>query len=154
MHVENFLLSSTLNAVLAQRLVRCVCKDCKEESVAPEAVREDIYKVVEAVRANKVLMTRDVEIAKFVKNIEPEKIKIYHGKGCQKCSNTGYKGRMGIFELLAMSDAVASGILENSAANKIEQIAITEGMLTLLQDGYLRVVEGTTTLEEVMRVAK
>jgi len=154
MGVESFLLSSTLNAVLAQRLVRKVCADCKQETDAPESIRDDIYKVIEQVEANKVLMTKDVELARFVKTIDKKKVKLYHGAGCNRCANTGYRGRLGIYELLAMSDALAHAIVGNNPANVIEKISTEEGMLTLLQDGYLRVVEGSTTLEEVMRVAK
>jgi type IV pilus assembly protein PilB len=154
MKVESFLLSSTLNAVLAQRLVRKICKDCKEEVETPEEMKEELYKVVETVSANKILMAKDVELAKFIKSINKEKVSLYKGGGCSKCSNTGYRGRLGIYELLPMSDAIAHEVLENNPASLIEKTAISEGMLTLLQDGYLRVVEGATTLEEVMRVAK
>ena len=154
MGVESFLLSSTLNAVLAQRLVRKICADCKQETDTPESIREDIYKVIEQVEANKILMTKDVELARFVKTIDKKKVKLYRGAGCNKCANTGYRGRLGIYELLTMSDALAHAIVGNNPANVIEKISIEEGMLTLLQDGYLRVVEGSTTLEEVMRVAK
>lgn len=154
MGVESFLLSSTLNAVLAQRLVRKVCVDCKQETDTPESIRDDIYKVIEQVEANKVLMAKDVELARFVKTIDKKNVKLYHGAGCNKCGNTGYRGRLGIYELLAMSDALAHAVVGNNPANVIEKISIEEGMLTLLQDGYLRVVEGSTTLEEVMRVAK
>jgi type IV pilus assembly protein PilB len=154
MGVQNFLLSSTLNAVLAQRLVRKVCVDCKQPSDAPDSIKEDIIKIIDQVASNKVLMSKDVELAKFVKSIDKQNIKLYHGAGCNKCGNTGYRGRLGIYELLAMSDALAHAVVENNPANVVEKISIEEGMLTLLQDGYLRVVEGSTTLEEVMRVAK
>lgn len=153
MGVENFLLASTLNAVLAQRLVRRICKDCVEKYDPPAEVKDSIYKVVQEIQENKILMSKDHEIAKVVKSVEKDKIKLSRGKGCQKCGTTGYRGRMGIFELLAMTDNVGHEILENSPASKIHNIAVQEGMLTLMQDGYLRVLEGDTTLEEVMRVA-
>jgi type IV pilus assembly protein PilB len=154
MKVESFLLASTLNAVLAQRLVRRVCNDCKEAYDPPKEVQDSIIKVVEEVSSNKILMARDPEAAKLVKGFTPDKLKLYRGKGCLKCGNSGYRGRVGIYELLSMSDDIAHLTLENSPANVFEAQAIKEGMLTLLQDGYLRVIEGTTTLEEVMRVAK
>ena len=99
-------------------------------------------------------MHKDHDIANSVKKVKEGKIKIYKGKGCDKCNNTGYKGRIGIFEVLEVTNNVAHLTLDNSPASKIEEVAIEEGMLTLLQDGYLRVLEGVTTLEEVMRVAK
>ncbi len=155
MGVESFLLSSTLNAVLAQRLVRRICNDCKESYDPPEEMQEEITKIVTQISDNKTLMMKDPEVAKAVKKFSDEKIhKAFRGKGCPKCSNTGYRGRMGIFETLSMTDAVAHLTLERSPANKIEEAAIQEGMLTLLEDGYLRVLEGVTTIEEVMRVAK
>lgn len=155
MGVESFLLSSTLNAVLAQRLIRRICNDCKESYEPPKEVQESINRTLEDIIANKTLMIKDPEVAKNAKKFAEEKVhKISRGKGCPKCGNTGYRGRLGIFELLPMTDAVAHLTLERSPANKIEAKAIEEGMLTLLQDGYLRVAEGVTTIEEVMRVAK
>ncbi|OGC68680.1 hypothetical protein A2415_01870 [candidate division WWE3 bacterium RIFOXYC1_FULL_39_7] len=154
MGVESFLLSSTLNGVLAQRLVRRVCQDCKEAMDPPDEVRDSIAEVVEQVSKNKALMTKDTEVAKVVKDFTRDKFKLTKGKGCSRCGNSGYRGRLGIFEMLPMSDNIAHQVLENSPANLVEAAAIEEGMLTLLQDGFLRVVEGQTSLEEVMRVAK
>lgn len=155
MKVENFLLASTVNAILGQRLVRKICAECKEEYDPPEEIKNGIGKVLEEVGENKALLTKDPEVAKILKSVSGKNdIKLYRGKGCPKCSNTGYRGRLGIFELLAMSDEISHAVLENSPAGKIQEIAVKLGMLTLLQDGYLRVVEGGTTLEEVMRVAK
>jgi len=154
MGVEDFLLSSTLNCVLAQRLVRKICNDCKEEYEPPEEVKEDITKVIDEISKNKVLMAKDIEVAKTVKGFNSQSIKIFKGKGCAKCSNTGYKGRLGIYELLTMSDTIAHLTLENSPVSTVQKQSVEEGMLLLLQDGYLRVVEGVSTLEEVMRVAK
>jgi type IV pilus assembly protein PilB len=154
MGVEHFLLSSTLNAVVAQRLVRRICQDCKEGYEPPKEVQEDISAVVKIVSENETLMKKDTEIAKIVKGFDPAKVNIFKGKGCPKCGNTGYKGRLGIYEILPMTDEIGHLVLESRAANEIEDVAIEQGMITLLQDGYLRVVEGMTTLEEVMRVAK
>ena len=154
MGVENFLLASTINVVVAQRLVRKVCENCKSAYDPPEEVKEDINRVMGTIEGSKILMSRDPETAKAVKALSEGKVKLHKGKGCDKCANTGYHGRLGIFEVLEVSDSVAHLTLENSPASKIEAVAVEEGMLTLLQDGYLRVLEGSTTLEEVMRVAK
>jgi type IV pilus assembly protein PilB len=155
MGVENFLLASTLNALLAQRLIRRICNDCKEDYTPPAEVQESMSRTLEEISANKTIMIKDPEIAKGVKKFLDEKThKISRGKGCPKCANTGYRGRLGIFELLPMTDSIAHMILERTPASKIESKAVEEGMLTLLQDGYLRVAEGVTTIEEVMRVAK
>jgi len=154
MGVENFLLASTLNAVLAQRLVRKVCSNCGEDQDVPEEIEESIKRVLATIEKSKVLMTKDPDIARIVKKYKDGKIKVKKGKGCEKCNNTGYKGRLGIYELLVMSDQIGHLVLDNSSATKLDSVAQEEGMLSLMQDGYLRVLEGITTLEEVMRVAK
>ena len=154
MGVENFLLASTVNVIVAQRLVRKVCTNCKEEHESPKEVADDIKRVLANIEKSDILMHKDHDIANSVKKVKEGKIKIYKGKGCDKCNNTGYKGRIGIFEVLEVTNNVAHLTLDNSPASKIEEVAVEEGMLTLLQDGYLRVLEGVTTLEEVMRVAK
>jgi type IV pilus assembly protein PilB len=153
MDVEGFLLSSTLNAVLAQRLVRKVCAFCKEEYDAPGEVQEQISEAMAEIEKNKVIMAKDPDAAKVIKETKGKKYKLVRGKGCNKCDSSGYKGRMGIFELLVVSDTIAHAALENNPASKLQAIAVEEGMLTLVQDGFLRVLSGETTLEEVMRVA-
>lgn len=154
MGIENFLLASTVNAVLAQRLVRRICNDCKESYDAPEEIEEDLRRVLESIKSSDVIMHKDKEIADSVAKLGKGTIKLYKGKGCDKCSNSGYRGRIGIFEVLDMNDEIAHLILERAPDSKIAEVAIKNGMLTLAQDGYLRVIEGQTTLEEVMRVAK
>jgi general secretion pathway protein E len=130
MGVEPFLLSSSVNAILAQRLVRIICPHCKE-SYTPEP--EFLVKL----------------------GITPkESIKVYRGKGCAKCHHTGYKGRCGIFELLIMDQKLKHLILNTANANAIKQIAVNQGMITLRQDGATKVLQGITTIEEVYRVSK
>ena len=154
MGIENFLLASTVNAILAQRLVRKICDNCKEEFTPPEEVQKTIREVLVSIEKSKVIMNKDIAIAGSIKKVNTSSIKLYKGKGCDKCGNTGYHGRIGIFEVLEMSDKIGHLVLESSSASQIQAIAVEEGMLTLTQDGYLRVVEGVTTLEEVMRVAE
>jgi type IV pilus assembly protein PilB len=154
MHTENFLLASTLNVILAQRLVRRICSNCIAPYDAPSELVEEVAKVVDIVSKNTALMSKDTEIAKIIKEFDPKNLKLQKGHGCVKCGNTGYRGRIGIYEALPITEKVALMILDNSPAIKIEQVGVEEGMLTLHQDGYLRVVEGATTIEEVMRVTK
>ena len=85
---------------------------------------------------------------------EQKEIKFYKGKGCEECGNTGYIGRIGIFETLPISDKVASMVLQHADSGTIEKEAINEGMITMKQDGYLKVLAGITTVEEVLRVAQ
>ena len=154
MDVEDFFLASTIIGVMAQRLVRKVCPYCKEEYDPPKEIADDIMEVIDGLSSNSVLMTKDPKVAKIVKDVkEKGKVTLYRGKGCPKCDN-GYKGRVGIFELLLMSEKIGEATLEKVPASKIEQLAKDEGMITLKQDGYLRSIEGDTTLEEVMRVTK
>lgn len=153
MGVEDFLLSSTLNAVLAQRLVRKICSDCKTEYEPPEEVQKSIREVLEPVKNNKAIMTKDPEVAKLMKTLDEESLTLYKGQGCDVCNQTGYKGRIGIFELLRMDDKVAALTVSHSPSEVIEKEAVQGGMLKLLEDGHLRALEGVTTIEEVMRVA-
>jgi type IV pilus assembly protein PilB len=154
MDIEDFFLSSTILGVLAQRLVRKVCPYCKEEYEPPKEILEDLKSVLDELSNNQVLMTKDVELAKIIKEImAKDKLTLFRGKGCPKCDN-GYKGRVGIFELLAMSEKISEATLSKVPSSKIEEIAKSEGMITLLQDGYVRALQGDTTLEEIMRVTK
>ncbi|KAF0189969.1 MAG: proteinral secretion pathway protein [Desulfobulbaceae bacterium] len=130
MGVEPFLLSSSINAILAQRLVRIICPHCKEAYMPePEALL-------------KLGITPD------------NSIRAYRGKGCAKCHHTGYKGRCGIFELLLMDREMKHMILQTANANDIKELAIKNGMITLRQDGATKVLQGITTIEEVYRVSK
>ncbi len=138
MGVEPFLLTSALNAVLGQRVVRKICPKCRVEFGAPPEVLENIKSV----------------LGRLTPRSEQAGMKLYKGQGCNFCGHTGYLGRIGIFEALVMSDTIAKLVLEHASSNSIEQKAIEEGMITMKQDGYLKVLEGITTLEEVLRVAQ
>lgn len=134
---ETFLLASTMNAVLGQRIVRKICPHCKMEFTPPSQIVDEM-KVV---------------LGKYFPEGKKE-IKFYKGKGCEECGNTGYIGRIGIFETLPISDKIASMILQHADSGTIEKEAISEGMITMKQDGYLKVLAGITTVEEVLRVAQ
>lgn len=128
MGIEGFLVSSSLIGVLAQRLVRIICPNCKEP-LTPSA------ELLEEIGASKGTM-------------------IYHGIGCEKCRYTGYKGRTGIFELMVLTEDIRRLILEKVSANIIKQKAISQGMQTLRENGWQKVREGITTVEEVLRVTQ
>lgn len=135
---ESFLLVSSLNAVVAQRVVRRICQHCKEEYTPPPEVIEDIKKV----------------LGSFLDESKQKKIKLYRGKGCSECGKTGYYGRVGIFEVFSVNDEIAKLILQKSASGNIRKAAVKAGMLSMTQDGYLKAIEGVTTLEEILRVIK
>jgi len=138
MGVEPFLLVSSLSSVVAQRILRQICPSCKEEySPLPEVV-DDIKRVLGP------LLPKDKET----------KMTLHKGKGCSECNNTGYAGRIGIFEVFLVSDKIAKLVLEKGTAGAIQKAAVEEGMITMIQDGYLKALEGITTIEEVLRVAQ
>lgn len=137
MGAEPYLLASSMTAILAQRVTRKIHEDCKE-SYTPEP------KVVEEIKAALGPLFP----------IDGKEVKLYRGKGCQECGNSGYYGRIGIFEVLPVTDAIAKLILERAPASEIQKRAEEEGMITMKQDGFLKVLEGVTTIEEVLRVAQ
>jgi type II secretory ATPase GspE/PulE/Tfp pilus assembly ATPase PilB-like protein len=133
---ESFLLASTMNAILGQRIVRTICTSCKIEYAAPAQIIDEMKQ----------------DLGKYYP-IGTE-IKLYKGKGCDQCGGSGYLGRIGIFETLPISEKVGAMVLQRADSGNIEKEAITEGMITMKQDGYLKVLQGITTVEEVLRVAQ
>lgn len=134
---ESFLLASTMNAIVGQRIARKICDTCKESYVPPQSLIEEIKQ----------------SLGPLFPKVEGES-KLYKGKGCQECAGSGYRGRIGIFEVLSVSEKIAHLILEKPDSGSIEKEAVVEGMITMKQDGYLKVLRGETTIEEVLRVAQ
>ncbi|MDI6781072.1 MAG: ATPase, T2SS/T4P/T4SS family [bacterium] len=133
MGIEPFLIASTLRCVLAQRLIRANCSHCKEP-VNPSSV---------------LLKLMDKMNISF-----PDNIQLFKGKGCKACNKTGYKGRVGIFELLTMSVELEDRIVDRSSGTQMMEVAKRHGLKTLLEDGIEKVFNGLTTIEEVFRVAQ
>lgn len=133
MGVEPFLISSSLAGILAQRLARILCPRCKQKYTID---REELLTAV-----------RDFPVA-----ADDKAITLYKPIGCIHCNNTGYKGRIGIFELLIVTEAIRKLILHDASAEAIHEVALAEGMITMRQDGLLKVKEGITSIEEVLRV--
>jgi general secretion pathway protein E len=132
MGIEPFLVTSSVNAILAQRLVRRLCKECHEPFAPDEESLSSI-------------------------GISPDMLAdrtLYRNKGCSSCQQTGYRGREGIFELMLIDDEIQSLILKTSDANAIKSLAVEHGMITLRHDGARKVLEGVTTIEEVFRVTE
>lgn len=138
MGVEPFLLTSSLNAVVGQRVIRKIDPHCKVEFNAPSEVMGNIKQI----------------LGKFIPLSQSANMKLYKGKGCSFCGNTGYLGRIGIFEVLSLTDQISKLVLEHASSGAIEEAAVASGMITMKQDGYMKVLEGITTLEEVLRVAQ
>jgi len=128
--VEHYLLSSTVRGILAQRLVRMICPHCREADV-------------------QAMSTEDLQSL----GIDSHAV-LYRGKGCEQCSQTGYFGRTGIFELLVVSDEIRKIIAKKGDAPQIREAATAQGMRSLLEDGIRKVVLGRTSLAEVLRVTQ
>lgn len=133
MGAEPFLISSSVIGILAQRLVRTICKECKEEYTPTKEALKDIG---------------------LEDKGEKTKIKFYRGKGCPKCMNTGYKGRISIYELLLPDDKIRNLIVAKAQLDEIRNQARSQGMTTLMEDGIQKIKEGMTTAEEVLRVTQ
>jgi general secretion pathway protein E len=133
MGVEDYLLTSTVIGILAQRLVRTLCPHCKEPYAAlPEVVAE-------------------LGLARFSSGPE---ITLHHARGCPQCAQTGYTGRIGIYEVLPMTDPLRSLVMKHATATELRDEAVREGMRTMYEDGLRKAVQGVTTLEEVLRVTR
>jgi type IV pilus assembly protein PilB len=130
MGVEPFLVASSINLIMAQRLVRVICASCKEESpLTPEALL-DIGVPHE--------MAQDMIC--------------YHGVGCANCNGTGYKGRLALYEVMPMADAIREAVLAGASTAEVKRTAIASGMATLRRSGINKIAEGVTTVEEVLRI--
>jgi general secretion pathway protein E len=132
MGVEPFLISSSVNAVVAQRLARVLCSSCKE-CYLPEGIA-----------LSRIGLTAD----------QTKKGNICKSKGCKECLNTGYKGRIGLFEIMILGDKLKNLILKTFDSNLIKNAALKSGMVSLRHDGVLKVLSGMTTIEEVLRVTQ
>ena len=151
MGVANFLIASTTNLIIAQRLVRKICPNCIQSyNLEAETVKD---------------LEKNMDIDDVLKTLEKEKIIVdskkglksllfYRGKGCKRCNNTGYKGRIGIYETLENTDEISKLILSRADGKTIKKQAVAQGMLTIAEDGFIKAKNGITTIEEVMRVTK
>lgn len=132
--VESYLIASSVVAFVAQRLIRVICPDCKEVQPQVDPL------VVEQMRAS-----LGAELS--------ENYKVYRGRGCDHCNGTGFRGRQGIHEILIVTDAIRKLIMNNDPASEIKKYAISQGMQTLRQDGFRKVLAGITTPDEILKVA-
>jgi type II secretory ATPase GspE/PulE/Tfp pilus assembly ATPase PilB-like protein len=135
MRAEPFLIASTITCVMAQRVLRKICDRCRESFAPTEELVLDVRAVLDTLAPS----------GSFV---------LFRGKGCPECNDTGYLGRIGIFEVLSMDEKIERLVLERRPASDIERHAKENGMLLMKQDGYLKALEGITTVEEVLRVAQ
>ena len=133
MGIKPFLVASAIQAIMAQRLIRTICEECKVEAPDPTPSQ--------------------MKLLGFEKS-DLEGRPLYYGKGCKRCGGTGYRGRIGIFEMLIMNNEIRELAFNRSGAAPLRKAARASGMRTLLQDGKLKILKGMTTLEEIARVAQ
>ncbi|MFA6537457.1 MAG: GspE/PulE family protein [Patescibacteria group bacterium] len=143
MNVKPFLLAPALNAIIGQRLIRKICSKCKTEDTLTPEKEAQIKKIIESIPTNHPDRPKVTEF------------KLFKGTGCDHCHGIGYKGRIGIYEIMSMSPEIEKSIMEgNISEMRVQELATNAGMLTMLQDGLLKVLNGTTTLDEVLRVTE
>ncbi|HQH27083.1 MAG TPA: ATPase, T2SS/T4P/T4SS family, partial [Oligoflexia bacterium] len=130
MGIEPFLVSSSINIIVAQRLARRICENCREP----------------------VDISPDVLVSVGISAAEAKHVRTYHGMGCQKCSSTGYKGRIALYEAMPMTEELREFVLNGASSAEIKREAIRQGMKTLRMSGLAYLKAGVTTLEEVLRV--
>ena len=133
MGIEPFLVASTVNIAIGQRLVRMICPHCKIKKRLTDAELENLK---EHLRPELVDNHRD----------------FYYGKGCQECGDSGYYDRMGLYEVLEINDFIREAIMRRADASEIKKIAVKNGMVPILEDGFKKAVAGLTTIEEILRV--
>ncbi len=151
MGAEPFLLASSLTATIGQRVLRKICEYCKAPFLPDAMIVADMKKTLGSLYDG--WMKSNPEKVSLAKQNNVEFL-LYKGKGCEKCGQTGFLGRVGIYEVLRVTEKVGKLILERSDAASVERAAMDDGMIIMKQDGYLKALEGATTLEEVIRVAQ
>jgi general secretion pathway protein E len=133
MKVEDYLVTSTVNGVMAQRLVRRLCQVCRKKRPLQAEIIERLG------------------LKPLLNGHEPA---FYDAVGCEECHGSGYRGQMAVIEVLPVSDAIRRLILAHAEAREIQRVAVEEGMRTMYQDGLLKALDGDTTIEEVLRVTR
>jgi type II secretory ATPase GspE/PulE/Tfp pilus assembly ATPase PilB-like protein len=130
MGIEPFLTASTVVMVIAQRLVRVICDNCKEDYQVPAQFIRDLGQKYE----------------------DDKPVLLYRGKGCDRCTNTGYRGRLACYEIMVIEDEIRDLVLERASTHLVKQKSREHGMVTLRESAFRKVLNGVTTVEEMMRV--
>lgn len=165
MGIEPFLIASTIKAVVGQRLVRKLCTNCRKSYQPNPDETKAIIALFNLREKNNFSLIHDFEEQAIKQNIgkgvpaSTDATKILtlwraSPDGCEKCSHTGYKGRIGIYEVLGVTDSIQKLIMANATSNQIQDLAVAEGMMTMQTDGLIKAMRGETTIEEVLRVTK
>lgn len=140
MGIEAFLLSASMNLVMAQRLVRKLCEHCKQPLELTAMARKEVEVALQGVPPE------------YLKGVDLKKLPAFQPKGCEECGGVGYKGRIGIFEVMPLTADMQDLVFAKTPAHKIYEAALKMGMITMKQDGIVKVLHGETTLDEILRV--
>ena len=150
MDIPLFLIASTVNIVLGQRLVRKICKDCIERYRLTPKELEDLAKSFD--------LEDVVRGMQLLNEVIPETglagVDFFRGRGCVKCSDSGYRGRLGIYEAFEMTERASKAILQNASKQQLSEVAQDDGMINMVQDGFVKAKRGLTTIEEIIRVTQ
>jgi type IV pilus assembly protein PilB len=151
MGVPSFLIGSTVNIIVAQRLVRKICTNCIQSFSLDKQTISELEKQLD-IENLLITMEKEKSIMDAKKGLES--LLFYRGKGCKQCNNMGYKGRIGIYEVMENNDEIANLIIKNANAVELNREARKQGILTMIEDGFIKAKNGITTIEEVIRVTK
>ncbi len=154
MGAESFLIASTVNVIIAQRLVRRLCVECRKpyklDAKEVESL-EKLYNLEDIL----VVLKKNPMAKKFVEKAKQwEDIELYKATGCEQCNNEGYRGRVGVYEVLEMDTDIRKLVTQSATSEELETKARANGMETMVEDGFIKIVQGMTTVEEVMRATK
>ncbi|MFA5106929.1 MAG: GspE/PulE family protein [Patescibacteria group bacterium] len=151
MGIPSFLVATTTNLIMAQRLVRKICPNCiMSYTLSTKAIEE----LERQINFKELLTALEREGAVTPAAASPEALLFYRGKGCRECNQTGYKGRLGIYEVLEVDHEIAELVTKNATSEELQPLARKKGMATMLEDGFIKAKMGITTIEEVLRVTK
>ncbi|MBP9697797.1 MAG: type II/IV secretion system protein, partial [Candidatus Moranbacteria bacterium] len=154
MGAEPFLIASTVNVIVAQRLVRRLCPECRKPYTLEKKEVESLGKLYD-IAAVLEYLKKEPGSKKFVESAKTwEEVTFYKAVGCDQCGGEGYRGRNGIYEVLAMDTEIRKMVTQEATTEEIETAAKKAGMATMVEDGFLKIVQGVTSLEEVMRATK
>jgi type II secretory ATPase GspE/PulE/Tfp pilus assembly ATPase PilB-like protein len=150
MGVAPFLVAYTTNIIIGQRLVRKICPFCSKEYHLDDSAAKELSRLFKPDRMKELFTTQIPDDKKTA----ADDLTFFQGTGCNRCGDTGYKGRVGIYEVLEITDDIIKKINERASANEIKDIATANGMLSMFEDGLLKARLGITTISEVLRVTK
>jgi len=154
MGAEPFLIASTTNVVIAQRLVRRLCIECREEYHLKKAEVMTLAKTFNLTEILETIKKEDQVKEKLSAVSDWESVSFFRAKGCDQCGSEGYRGRIGIYEVFEMTSDVRRMVMESATSEMLEKSARDAGMLTMVEDGFLKAVLGATSIEEILRVTK